>query len=144
MIMKDIINKLNKCKQPIIILLFTAFLILLYWIIIKLIICKLTPYPPCDFMAIPIKGFGSFWPLSHFIVFFILGLFFNKCMKIILILGVIWEFIEFFGGFLEKKKKKIPKLMYSDKWWAPNLLDIIMNFLGFFCGYYFSTIFKVK
>lgn len=85
----------------------------------------------------------SWWPISHFIFYAILGFLFPNCAVIILGLGILWEVLEVIFGKLvvgsQWKRQALREddgsIEYSQNWWAGSFKDIIMNTGGFFVGY---------
>nr|QBK86384.1 MAG: uncharacterized protein LCMAC102_01790 [Marseillevirus LCMAC102] len=81
----------------------------------------------------------SWWPISHFFLFFILGVLFPDCDVIILLGGVLWEFFEmswamFEGSNFQAIESKGKKVEYSERWWAGSMKDILFNIVGFYTG----------
>lgn len=105
-----------------------------------------------DFMNVKLFDFPtlenccSLWPLSHFILFFILGMLFPNCGVPLITLGVVWEGMETVFSKIGKEdrqwvrsskgnsSKPKSKVEYSENWWAGSLKDIVMNISGFICG----------
>jgi len=85
----------------------------------------------------------SWWPISHFILFFILGLLFPQCGLLVISVGIGWEIFEtilsYLGNNSERQAIREDSLSenyeYSHNWWAGSFKDIIMNILGFITGY---------
>ena len=95
----------------------------------------------------PIFKLGNFvfdkWSISHICFFAILGFFYPNSFYISMILGVIWEIVEFalsyyepkwffdnwrFGGCPNDENSSI------NEWWFFRWNDILMNCIGFFIG----------
>ncbi len=81
----------------------------------------------------------SWWPISHFFLFFILGVLFPDCDVIIIVGGVLWEFFEmswatFEGSKFQAIETKGKKVEYSERWWAGSIKDILFNIVGFYTG----------
>ena len=99
-----------------------------------------------DFMNLKIFDFPllenccSLWPLSHFFVFFILGVLFPDCAIPLITLGVLWEGFEVVAASLYKKDRqsvrKSSNIEYSTNWWAGSTKDIVMNIAGFCVGWF--------
>ena len=94
----------------------------------------------------------SSWPLSHFILFFALGLLFPDCAVPLLGLGAAWEGFEAICAQLTKSQRQgirsgggggsSSKIEYSGSWWAGSFKDIILNCAGFFCGWLLNKLFE--
>ena len=79
----------------------------------------------------------SWWPVSHVILYFILGMLFPKCWLPIMILGILWEVTEYIAGLIFVNRRKIVTskgVQYNDKWWSSNIFDPVFNALGFIIG----------
>jgi len=98
------------------------------------------------------------WLLSHFILFALAGYFFPKHFYVAVIIGILWELVEYsFGihtpGFLkcthqDKSKAKFQYLHKNkdktlaeknDAWWYGRYEDVIVDILGFITGYFIKT-----
>lgn len=82
----------------------------------------------------------SWWPVSHFIFFFIIGLLFPTCDVLAVTGGIAWELTEV-GVYqtIGKKRQGVRKpgkttIEYSQNWWAGSTKDIVMNIAGFYTG----------
>jgi hypothetical protein len=140
------------CKQPIYILLSVAALIFIYFMIMmfiykdeKIFITK----DPLNYKLFNLNMFEnccSGWPVSHFILFMILGFLYPNCWKIILLLGIIWELIEVsFYWFRSSDRQWVRtnnNLEYSKNWWAGSYKDIIFNCAGFGVGFLLAKLVK--
>lgn len=84
----------------------------------------------------------SAWPLSHFFLFFILGVLFPDCGIPLIAIGALWELFEVFASTLESKDRqpirasKNSNIEYSVNWWAGSTKDIVMNIAGFLTGWF--------
>ncbi len=98
-----------------------------------------------DFMNVKVFDFPmlgepccSWWPISHFVLFFILGYLYPSCGIVLMVLGAAWEGIEVIVNYLEGSPRgntrTSSKLEYSENWWAGSFKDIIFNVAGFFAG----------
>lgn len=121
------------------------FLFCYHYIILQKIAGKENSPAEFDLLnQVVIEGDGyrfSYWPVSHFIMYLILGFFFPDCWLLLIILGILWEIIEFVFGIFERKfasnkqKKKLTKrLQYASAWWAPQIGDILFNLAGLSIG----------
>lgn len=85
------------------------------------------------------KCFGkmSWWPISHFIFYFILGLIFPDCDALVILGGMVWEVIE---AILGKTVPNVPStggdVQYA-QWWSMSLVDVWMNVFGYYAGKFF-------
>jgi hypothetical protein len=85
------------------------------------------------FRDLPILGDLSWWPISHFVLYLILGYLFPQCWILILSIGVLWEgFEKFYGDYVDSQKAEDGG-EYST-WWAWNWKDVVMNIMGFLTG----------
>jgi glycopeptide antibiotics resistance protein len=125
------------CCAPLVIILTIGIINILYYNLFLKRVCSDNP-TKCDFMnktAFRInESCCSYWPISHFIMYFILGFLFPNCWPILILVGIGWEGLEFLFGLFEKSKAKDTSLGYSRKWWAPNVADLILNVLGLSLG----------
>ena len=128
------------CCVPLIIILIIGVVNLTYYHLYLKLAC--TNPTQCDFMNKNAFKVGntnfSWWPISHFIMYLCLGFLFPNCWPILFLIGIAWEGIEFIGGLLETKKAKKGNVQYSQKWWAPNVADLILNILGLAMGVAFA------
>lgn len=81
----------------------------------------------------------SWWPVSHFVLFFILGLLFPECDVPVLVGGVLWELFETFLSFSKNQPDKHQSISRGNKveyinWWSGSIKDIIFNTMGFYFG----------
>ena len=72
------------------------------------------------------------WEFSHFILYFIIGIFSPKFYEI-LFFGVLWEIFEYVYGVYTNRKK-----YWTSGGVQGQLTDIIMNILGFLLGSFIS------
>lgn len=84
----------------------------------------------------------SWWPISHFVLFLILGFLFPNCVLLIITLGIVWELIEVMMGKLVvgDKWQRQPlrqggNVEYTQDWWAGSAKDILFNIAGFGVGF---------
>lgn len=82
----------------------------------------------------------SFWPISHFLLFFLLGLLFPDCAVLIITIGVLWEVFEVIMGKLLPMAGGTAQgnMQYGGNWWGGNFQDIVMDIAGFFVGVAFA------
>lgn len=87
-----------------------------------------------DLGAIP-GGRANTWLLSHFILYFILGLIFPLCDGPIIVAGILWEFVEaLLGWTLGPVTRMTPNGIEKTYWWQGNIMDILVNIIGFYLG----------
>lgn len=154
--LSDIINKIpyiDTCKYVYVLFTMSVILIFIYW-------CFLLLYSNNDDDNIAkniarkdifnVKLFSlpffdnccSAWPLSHVVLYFIVGFLAPDCWKLTFILGIFWEILEIImgkiiigkGGYQGRRKNKHSEVEYSDSWWAGSWKDIVMNFIGLAIG----------
>ena len=82
----------------------------------------------------------SWWPISHFIFFFIIGLLFPHCDLVAVLGGILWEVTEVIVySSLKKGRQGVrrtgsSKIEYSESWWSGSFKDIFFNIAGFYLG----------
>lgn len=80
----------------------------------------------------------SWWPISHFILFSLIGFFFPNCAFIAIVGGILWELLEMFISSLMKQNRQAIRIdtgiEYSENWFAGSTKDIILNIFGFYTG----------
>lgn len=100
----------------------------------------------------PLENCCSTWPISHFILFFILGILFPNCDAVVIGAGIVWEGIETVGGYLtgrvqngtyQARRTSEGDLEYSN-WIAGSLKDILMDIAGFYVGKFIAVAFNVN
>lgn len=82
------------------------------------------------------KSNASWWPASHFLVFFVLGFLFPQCFLLAVVLGLLWEGLESIIEYATTPKTKgpaIPGVEYQ-QWASSSLRDIGYNVWGFLAG----------
>jgi hypothetical protein len=93
--------------------------------------------------VIDIPGLGknccSWWPISHFVFFFLLSYTWPQYWLHMVFLGIVWEVYEVLYGKAgnQKKFKKTRvgnnKIEY-EKWWSSSAKDILFNGMGILLG----------
>ena len=147
----------NKCKLPYCkecnnlypILFIVSFIIVIYWLTLKnfvdgknIAVKDAMNYKVIDFPIL--KGCCSWWPISHFLLYLILGILFPDCGVLLMTLGVGWELFEnLMGRIISEGTPSVEESMrnaleYKNGWWAGSVNDIIMNFFGFICGWFIA------
>lgn len=141
----------GSCSGVYKIFLFLVLLICVYWLILKIAYGdNVVDNDPMNKLVFDIPFFEnccSWWPISHFIVFFIIGVLYPGCALVALTGGVIWELIEVFFSALQSKPRQgarssAGKVQYSENWWAGSIKDIFMNVIGFYLGKLVVTVYK--
>lgn len=94
-------------------------------------------------LYIPNYGCISWWPISHFILYFIFGLLFPDCILLAMSVGIIWEIYESAYGWYYKNYIGEQKVMSNgsiqyEEWWGGRVSDIVFNLLGFLTGMLFA------
>ena len=114
------------CYKVVIIMVFIGMINILYYQLYLKRICGKNP-SRCDFMNKIVfrvtDGCCSYWSISHFIMYLILGFLFPKCWVLMLIVGIGWEILEFAAGLFDSNNRGNSSIQYSTKWWAPNIAD---------------------
>jgi hypothetical protein len=91
-------------------------------------------------MDMPGIGPISWWPISHFLLFLILGFLFPDCGVFIITAGILWEIFESIMAIIQGGPQQTVKsgsgnsVEYEFTWWAGSFKDIFMNTTGFFIG----------
>ncbi len=91
----------------------------------------------------------DYWAGSHFLLFMLLGYMFPDKLLLMMILGIIWEFIETYLG--TQKLKLFGRRVVligntnengetksndeDDSWWYGRVTDIAFNLMGLITGY---------
>lgn len=94
----------------------------------------------------------SWWPISHFILFFVFGILFPQCGVLVISIGIGWEIFESILSYLtnspERQVMRESTLSndyeYSQNWWAGSFKDIIMNIFGYLTGLIIVKIFNLN
>lgn len=88
---------------------------------------------------ISIPGYEEYggWALSHFIVYFIIGLLFPHCDYLAITISIFWEVFETVIGYIFQTDALIPtnEGQYKlDEWDSGRVSDIAINLFGFYIG----------
>lgn len=146
----------SKCTGVYRIFLFIVVIILLYWIFLYSVSSDTQNLLSRDFMNIKLFNFNALenccsgWPISHFILFYILGLLFPDCTFWVIGAGVAWEVFEVLLSYVDIMNRQpvrgniSNKIEYSQNWWAGSSKDILMNTVGFLLGKLTVCIFKLN
>ena len=116
-----------------------VFLFIVIYTIILCCIKSLENIHKIDFMCKPIfniKGHDyTLWPISHFLMYFVLAFVCREHWKMFLVLGIIWELFETWLGYVIDVKDRKPSTKdYNENWLSGNVDDIIFNIAGYICG----------
>jgi hypothetical protein len=142
----------SKCKLPMCskcggayrIFVFCFIVLVAYWFFLKLTY-KSGDIVHHDFMNRKVFDFSllgnccSWWPISHFILFFFLGLLFPDCDIPIISIGVFWELFEIGVGYslgdeIHAVRRGVKNIEYVSSWWQGSMKDIVMDIAGFYLG----------
>lgn len=137
---------IQKKRQPLVILISTGIIIVIYFIILCKMYGENVVYKDVlnkKVLTLPFINFDcSWWPVSHFLLYGILGYYYPEQYLLILSIGVLWEIIEYIAEIVVMKKKKRKPLreedgsiQYCECWWQGGISDIIFNTIGFMFGY---------
>ncbi len=87
----------------------------------------------------------SWWPISHVVLYAVLGFFFPDCFVFLMTVGIAWEGMESMAAyFTGRERQKLvtpqsegstPLVEYSTNWWAGSTKDVLMNLVGFIIGW---------
>lgn len=136
----------SPCRQPFIFLFIIVLFIAGYYLYLKN--SYGTEMASFDFMnkkvinVCQLENCCSWWPISHFILFFILGFLFPHCWAPLIALGILWEIIEVImgkmvvgDGWKRQATRDGENIEYSSNWWQGSFKDIFMDIAGFTVGF---------
>lgn len=136
----------SKCSGAYLVLFGIAILIGIYWVIMLLIYgySDMVNHDPLNVKVMDVPMFPrglSVWPISHYILFLILGILFPHCDIIIIGAGILWEVFEmllgaFIGSGMRQplRQTTTSSVEYRDNWWGGSIQDIVMDIAGFYTG----------
>lgn len=141
----------RKCYGMWKIFIFIVFMIILYWFILLSIHKTEKNAVKADFMnqiVFDADGYNmsflenccSWWPISHFILFTVVGFLFPECDLMAILAGIGWELAEVgvyhtIGQHRQGVRRYgTGKVEYSQSWWMGSYKDIFMNIAGFYVG----------
>ncbi len=89
-----------------------------------------------NYYICPLSGeMSSLWPVTHFLLYAILGFLFPTCFLFLMIIGFVWEGIEnIFGYFQTKSNQPTLQNVEYQVWWGGSLKDITYNLAGYLVG----------
>lgn len=77
----------------------------------------------------------SWWPLSHLIFFYFIGIFFPRCTVPAITAGILWELVELIVSTATQQAVVLDDgTVQYNTWWGPSFADIVFNIVGFFLG----------
>jgi hypothetical protein len=85
----------------------------------------------------PINGtMTSYWPISHFLFYVLLGFLFPECFLFLMLVGLVWEGIETImqAYTTEIIPNRTNQNIEYTNWWSSNLRDITYNLAGYLVG----------
>lgn len=99
----------------------------------------------------------SWWRISHFLMYFVLGFLFPQCWLFLVIVGFLWEVFEFTIQYFAYQNRRTvdnqnrqsyrqqtasPAIDYDTVWWTGSFQDIVYNLLGLFVGVMLARIIR--
>ena len=142
-----------QCKGAYYILLALPILIVCYWLVMSWIYGynNVSKKDTLNRKVIDIPWLDnccSCWPISHFLVFTLLGFMFPNCDVLIIGAGILWEVVEvLFDWFLQRSHQGMrvgdgSQLEYSGNWWAGSFKDIFADISGFYLGKFYRLLWE--
>lgn len=140
---KNTINILNT-KVDVLYILWFAFIMFLVFFY---------GYLRCSFKFTDILSFKlskriDGWLISHFIAFAVAGFFFPNTLVLSMVIGILWEIIEWIIGITKPSfLKGIGDCRHNSNgttkyWWYGQYKDIVADFAGFMVGKYIGILLK--
>ncbi len=143
----------QECKGAYFILLLIPILIIIYWIYLLwrskggCVTCPSVienDFLNQKVLDMPyLENCCSWWPITHFVLFFILGVLFPNCEVLIIGAGIIWELVEMLmSSAFGRSRQPIragANVEYSTNWWAGSAKDVLFNITGFYLGKWYRT-----
>lgn len=135
----------KKCLKMYNIFIPIVIIIVIYYVYMRAVY-KEQEVPHNDMMNVKIidlpilENCCSMWPISHLILFTIIGYLYPTCDAIAIGSGIAWEAIEVLLSFMFNKsdrqatRERDGTVEYSQSWWAGSMKDILMNIVGFYLG----------
>lgn len=121
-------------------------MIILYWFLLLSIHKTEENAVEADFMnqivfdAAFLENCCSWWPISHFILFTVVGFLFPECDVMAILAGIGWELAEVGVYYTIGQQRQgvrrygSGKVEYSGSWVQGSYKDIFMNIAGFYVG----------
>lgn len=129
------------CKGAIYVLLVVFALIVVYYIYKRVSGGNIAAEDPLNqkvFNLACLENCCSWWPISHFFLYAILGFFFPQCFFLLLIIGILYELFEMVlakaFGTERQPIADAGQVEYSRNWWSGSMKDILFNVLGLVTG----------
>lgn len=141
----------SSCSGVYKVFLFLVLIICAYWLVLRIAygdsVVDNDPMNKIVFKVPFLENCCSWWPISHFVVFFIIGVLFPNCGLVAMTGGIIWELIEVFLSALQSKPRQGVRtskgdVQYSQNWWAGSIKDVFANFAGFYLGKLVVTVYR--
>jgi len=120
-----------------------ANIIMLYFLFLrKKFNGKVTTNDALNRKITDIPGLGknccSWWPISHFVFFFLLSYKWPQYWLHLVLLGIVWEVYEVVYGKAGSQKKfkktRVGNKIESENWWSSSAKDILFNGMGILLG----------
>lgn len=137
----------EKCKGMYWIFVFVVATIFIYWIYLttRYGMEEAMYHDPLNFIVFEIpylENCCSWWPISHFLLFLIIGLFYPTCDASAILSGIAWELFEVGAHSMMKIERQgvrpqradSKKVEYSENWVNGSAKDIVANIAGFYTG----------
>ena len=91
----------------------------------------------------------SWWPISHFILYLILGFLFPDYQLEFILIGIVWELLECLMGFICRDFSSVKKGDDANGveyvyWMSGSFKDIIFNIIGLYTGVLLNRIINKK
>ena len=86
----------------------------------------------------------SWWPISHFVLFGMIGFLYPDCDVMAISAGVAWELVEvgvYYAMGADRqgvRRAGSERVQYSGNWFNGSFKDIFMNVMGFYLGKFLS------
>ena len=78
--------------------------------------------------------------INHFILYFVIGLYYPNKYLIIVIISVIWEIFEYYLTINKTLYYAAKKYwIFPEKYWNENINNKIIDFIVNLCGYYVGS-----
>lgn len=132
------ILRIDKCGGVYVIFIVVILAIFLYWVTMVWILKKDMVHNDKMNQRVftwnMFPGCCSWWPITHFVLFFIIGLLYPNCGVVAMIGGVLWEGWETLIGSLTPKEQQngTQNTLEYTQWWSGSLKDIFFNAAGFY------------
>lgn len=129
------------CRGAIYVLLVVFAFIVVYYVYRRLVGGNVATADPLNrkVFSLPcLENCCSWWPISHFLLYAILGFFFPQCFFLLFLIGIGYELLEMIlakiFGSERQPLAEADHVEYSQNWWSGSLKDILFNVLGLVTG----------